>query len=67
MLTDNELWEKIKSGESPSNEDLGNQNRAIGYGTVLYYGSCSYYCDGINYYDRDGNSVTEKVMRLLNI
>ena len=67
MLTDDELFEKWVNGENITCEDLGIHPNLSNCHTTIEYGFRTFYIDGINVYDVNGNPVSEKDMRKYNL
>lgn len=63
MISDEELWEKIINGEKLTCEDLGihpNREKCV---FRIECGCRTFYSDGVNYYDTNGNLATERDKR----
>ena len=63
MLSDEEIWDKIKNDENITCEDLGIHPNIAKCGTMIDCGFRTFYSDGINYYDINGNIVNERDKR----
>lgn len=62
MLTTNELWKKCKSGKRITYKDLGlclNEKVSTCF-AIIYCGEKTFYWDGLNYFDRNGNLASTK-------
>ena len=63
MLSDEEFLKKIMNGEDITCEDLGIHPNLAKCGTIIECGFRTFYSDGINYYDVNGNLASEKDRR----
>ena len=63
MISDVELLKKIENGEDITCEDLGIHPNLAKCGTMIECGFRTFYLDGINYYDANGNLATERDKR----
>ena len=67
MLTGDELFEKWVNGENITCEDLGIHPNLLNCHTTIECGFRTFYIDGINVYDINGNPASEKDMRKYNL
>lgn len=67
MLSTNELWGKCIAGEPITCEDLGSHPNLKDCGIVIYCGDRTFYTDGINYYDSNGNLVSGKLIEKIRM
>lgn len=67
MLTDDELFEKCINGDDITCEDLGINPNLANCHTTIECGFRTFYTDGINVYDVNGNPASEKDMRKYNL
>lgn len=64
MLTSDEILQKCCTGGAFTDEDLGLKPIPKGCSLVLFCGEKTFYTpDCINYYDREGNPISEKDRR----
>lgn len=63
MSNDEEFLKKVMNGEDITCEDLGIHPNLAKCGTTIESGFRTFYSDGVNYYDVNGNLVTERDKR----
>ena len=63
MINDEEFLKKIINNEKITPEDLNIHPNLAKCGTIIEYGFRTFYSDGVNYYDVNGNLVSEKDKR----
>lgn len=62
-MSDEEFLKKIINGEDITCEDLGINPNLAKCGTTIECGFRTFYSDGVNYYDVNGNPVNERDKR----
>lgn len=63
MISHNELLKKCISGEPINCEDLGIHPNLKDCCMMIDCGDQAFYTDGLNYYDRDGNLLSDKLIK----
>ena len=66
MITDDELWEKCVQGILITSADIGLNQKLSNCSIFIYAGEKTFYTDGSNYFDKDGNEISrESVERII--
>ena len=66
MITDDELWRKCVQGIVITSEDLDLNQKLSNCSRIIYAGEKTFYPDGLNYFDKDGNEISkESVERII--
>lgn len=63
MISYDNLLKKCLNRESIACEDLGIHPNFKGCAMILDCGDQTFYTDGLNYYDRDGNLLSDKLIK----